>query len=657
MANTDISVSKEIGEALGWARRAFAYQETKIVTDYPWAKTVELKSATSRAFLKVATPPAGCKSLALISEYLSPNVPPLMTGDQERGLFLYADHRGEPVGRKLDAATKLSIMTTYAAVQRKALGHHDLIASLPQIQLDRIYDEFLQFLTPGGDDTPKLDGTVGAAHFLGRGSAQKYFDIFSAAEPLFRKFLARGAGLQPAINHCNLRPSNIARRKDGAIVIFDWDDALAGPPGLSLHSLFSGCCRPFAALAGISGAPKAERRESDRELLHAYVDQLCGDGAFDAKVVIPALPAIICAGVLNYLLAFGSYPVPDSSSRETIGKNMRRRFSDLMDVAQLLARDDRDAARNLADAFRSTGRESRAGQVLETSQSQSDAKLTKKAHSPARSFEEAIEYSYQPGVFPALDISDEEQTAGSISPANRKLGFALFERHGTLMVRNAIPREIIARCHSEFMANYGTYLRDTKNADTLRGGDERCMVTTKFSGTFADPMVFASPFVLPILKKVLGKQAILGSMTSVLSLPGSADQQMHKDNSALFVEAPELVVPSFSVAMIVPLVALNQVNGATRVVKGSHRRTSDEVKTMPHQDPEVELGSCLLMDCRLSHQEMANNSDQPSPILNLVYQRPWYRDYQSFQKQVPLTMDDDGLDRVPDELKHLVDWV
>ncbi|MEX0345853.1 MAG: phosphotransferase family protein [Rhizobiaceae bacterium] len=374
MATTDISVSNEVDAALGWARRAFAFQGNKIVSDHPWAKTVELSSATSRAYLKIATPPAGGNSLGLIAEYLSPNVPPLMASDPERGLFLHADHMGEPVGRKPDTATKLSILTTYASVQRKALGHHDLIASLPQIHLDQIYDEFLQFLTPGGDDTPKLDSTVGIAHFLGRGSAQKYFDIFSSAEPLFRKFLARGAGLQPAINHCDLRPSNIARRKDGAIVILDWDDALAGPPGLSLHSLFRGCCRPLAALADILEAPKAEYRQSDRELLHAYVDQLCADGAYDAKVVLPALPAIICAGVLNYLLAFASYPVTESSSRETIGKNMRRRLSDLMDVVQLLARDDRATAQNLADAFRRAGRDSRAGKVMKAHRQNSDVK-------------------------------------------------------------------------------------------------------------------------------------------------------------------------------------------------------------------------------------------------------------------------------------------
>ena len=68
------------------------------------------------------------------------------------------------------------------------------------------------------------------------------------------------------------------------------------------------------------------------------------------------------------------------------------------------------------------------------------------------------------------------------------------------------------------------------------------------------------------------------------------------------------------------------------------------------------LGDCYLMDYRLSHYGQANRSEQPRPILSLVYQRPWFRDFMNFQGQPSLRLDRDAFDRVPDAHRSLLTW-
>ena len=72
------------------------------------------------------------------------------------------------------------------------------------------------------------------------------------------------------------------------------------------------------------------------------------------------------------------------------------------------------------------------------------------------------------------------------------------------------------------------------------------------------------------------------------------------------------------------------------MVKGSHLVDSSLAAKMDVQDPVVPLGSCLLNDYRVSHRGMANRSDVVRPILTIIYNRPWFRDFKNYSKQPPL---------------------
>lgn len=635
--------------ALGWAQDHFPFQSHDIVTNHPWARTLRLQGENGPAFLKIVPNAKDAPKLALpkIAKYLKAQVPQLISSDPGAGFFLYQDHEGRALETPQNAETRQAILTHYADLQTSALKHPDLLAALPRLRREQQYDRLMAFLTVPEEDTAP---GITAAYFLRDSTVRRYHGIFASVADMFGRFLTADYYLRPTINHCDLRFKNVALKPDGKLVIFDWDDAVCAPPGLSLHALFSGSAGPYAALCAGEISAKTGMAQQDRFILDKYVDQLCANGDYEKDQLVAALPAIICVGVIHYILAFADYPVTSQRQRDRIGKNIRRRLSDLMTLAQMLVVSEPAALPDFAEALRAAGRTERADRViaLKTSRAGPDE--------PTIDFAKGLTTSDAPGVFPTLTLTAAEQTDRQLTTASRDLGVALFQRHGTLMVKNAIPRDLLASCHREFFGLYDKYLHQQRHDDALRVGDKRFMISLKFSGSFAEPALFASPLVLPILNRLLGKEAILGSLTAVASLPGSANQRMHKDNSALFKDHPDMPTPSFSIAMIVPLVPLNSTIGATRVVKGSHRVNSKPASDMDHQDPVVDLGSCFLMDCRLSHRGMANNSDQVRPIISMVYQRPWYRDYLNFKKQKPMDIDADRLNDVPAKLQHLVSW-
>ncbi|MCJ8310902.1 MAG: phytanoyl-CoA dioxygenase family protein [Rhizobiaceae bacterium] len=645
--------------ALAWAKQHFLFESSSQVTNHPWATTFRLTGRVGSAYLKTLPALEGQVRqnhvLQAVADRFSPAVPELLASDTESGFFLYRDHEGQTLDSGWNSELRNAVLKSYAKIQVEAVSDAHLLNILPVVKCSDQFALLLEFLADEPSSAPKIDGSLAASYFLGSKKSREYLTILDAARSAFEALLSPGDQLPLTINHCDLRVKNVARRSDDSLVIFDWDDAVAAPPGLSLHALFSGSFRPIAALTSFNEQSGSQLRR-DRRVLDAYVAELTADGDYEAQQLQALLPGVLCAGVIHYLLSFADYPVADEKLRAQIGKNMSRRFSDLLDVAQYVVGKNGEEAEQLAfaGALRQAGRNSRAERFTKTWNVKSAA--PRLAIKSSEWIKEQITQSDKEGVFPSITLSDNEQQDRKITSHNGKLAVELFKRHGTLMVNNAIPTDLVERCHGEFMDRYERYFHDERHSDALRVGDKRFMITLDFDGGFADPNLFASPLVTPMLKQLLSPEFVLGSLTAVASLPGSADQRLHKDNQALFPEVDDGILPSFSIAMIVPLIPLDQETGATRVVKGSHRHSSSESKKMPYQDPTVPLGSCFFMDSRLTHQGLANNSTRVRPIVSIVYQRPWYHDNLNYKKQKPVNISAQQFEQVPDDLKHLVEW-
>jgi hypothetical protein len=98
------------------------------------------------------------------------------------------------------------------------------------------------------------------------------------------------------------------------------------------------------------------------------------------------------------------------------------------------------------------------------------------------------------------------------------------------------------------------------------------------------------------------------------------------------------------------------MTGTTRFYKGTHLIPTEQAEASGAQDPVVPLGSCLLSDYRCAHRGRGNRSNQVRPILTLIFNRPWFRDFKNYGKQPPLRLNDGSYEKLPEDLQRLVDW-
>jgi ectoine hydroxylase-related dioxygenase (phytanoyl-CoA dioxygenase family) len=261
---------------------------------------------------------------------------------------------------------------------------------------------------------------------------------------------------------------------------------------------------------------------------------------------------------------------------------------------------------------------------------------------------------------PAVRVSGTEslQELQQPDPETVEQAFELFSTEGYLVLPEIFPPELIDKLHSSFLATYSHYCTHENHADALLVGNRRVMVTVRLEGPFNDPLLYAHPLILPILKRILGPELILSGLGAVVSLPGSADQQVHRDLSHLFGdETLDAIIPCYALNLLIPLVEVNEENGMTRLWPGSHAvfdaHYTELAQQMPFVDPPLAKGSCLLFDYRLIHLGRANRSPAPRPLLYNTYSRAWFRDPVNYTQQPPLVIPAQEKERIPAEHQNL----
>lgn len=728
MAVNSDAVSADHEMALDWARGQIAFTESQLLRNAPWAQTYRLVDGPTAAYLKILPEHQApiMRSAAILSDRFTRHVPEIIALDVERGWMLSADHKGRILDYDSPEQDLTKLLQTYARFQAEALKADDLLDSLPRLDLSTLPDALLDFLDPEEAGAAGRTGRVGAAYFIGDSEAARYFRTLSKRRSLLKQHLQAASTLPITLNHGDLRPPNAAIKADGACILCDWDDAFAGPAGMSLHAMFSGCFKPTVLLSEAGAAAEAEAGGRRARRLEAYVDVLVAHGYADGAMLQRALPASICAGVLQYLLNFAKYPGPSRSYRKAVERNIKRRLSDLLDLCDLLASrerltalefardyddsgqdrraqyllqdyiadhpDDGDAHADLARVFKKRGKSDQAlatyRRALELSPDsatlhndlgtmflsnldvkkarahfdqaiQLDADLTAANENldRAAALEDMQRHAEDIGTVPTLRYTPAETADGLLRPEKLALAASMFETHGVLQIDNAFPVDLIQRLHDAFFERYTSYFKKDDHPDALRLGDQRYMLTVDMEEPFNDPSLFASPLVLPIFQKLLGDDCVIGAFTSVISLPGSKNQSLHKDHPALFTSTRwHHRLPNFAVQLIVPLVALDDMVGTTRVIKGSHTVPASRAAKMETQDPVVPLGSCLMNDYRLSHRGLGNRSDKVRPILTIIFNRPWFRDYVNYAKQPPLKLSNEQYEKVPKACRKLFSW-
>ena len=717
----------DMDEPLRWANEHIAASSSVQCTQRPWATTWRLKTSQGDVWLKQLAPVLSESinaSVHLAGKF--PNtVPGVISADAERGLLLSSDHGGKALDRAPEEMHRTRLLAAYAHIQAHSVDDPELLQILPRLRIDTLVESLIAFLD-NKIDAIGVDGAqVSANYFLSSQRCRRYVRLLRERAPMLNDYLKRAADLPVTINHGDLRPSNAARTDSGEPRLFDWDEAVTGPAGLSLHGMFSGSLTVMEVLHETALFNDPEKLRQPRRELENYMQSLMRTGYADRNTLTATLGASAVAGVLHYLIGFSRFPDDSRSYKRTVRRNLKKRLSDLFDVcdwlclqydgdvvaqarshaetgggwraerllelhlqshpmhaaawAQLgtLLRERQSLSRSVRALERSVSIDpnhaqaqvdlgvalARRGQYIPALKHLTEA-LAKQDVDSDRVYCDRVTELYslsrdadKPGTVPTVTFTAEEKASGSFTPESLTLCEALFRKHGVLLMKEVFDPSLLTQCHDTFVERYQTYLSDIRHKDALRIGDKRFQITLDMEPPYNSPKLYGNDLIVPLMKRLVGQECILGCFVSVMSLPGSEDQRLHKDHKDLFHDDPEGgTVPSFAVTVMVPLVDLDEQVGTTRIVKGSHRLTTIESKNLPMQTPIVKLGDCYLMDYRVSHHGQANRSNTPRPIVSMLYQRPWFRDYMNFRKQPPLRLEQEAYEAVPESLKPLLRW-
>jgi len=230
-----------------------------------------------------------------------------------------------------------------------------------------------------------------------------------------------------------------------------------------------------------------------------------------------------------------------------------------------------------------------------------------------------------------------------------------FTRHGYVILDHVIPEETVRRLHDEFRGRYARYLEDRETPDSLEVGERRFMVPLRLSEGFADPLIFANPFVVALVRDVLEEDAILEAYGAVVSLSGAGEQPAHQDATPLFGAGLSKILPAHALTCGLPLIEMNDRHGTTALWPGSHRSELPPPSEIAPQRPTIPVGSCFLWDFRLFHSGTANHSSEHRPLVYATYARRWYQDPVNFKKRtIPrLVFDPEFLSGLTEDTRRL----
>ncbi len=347
-----------------WLRDGTTPSDLDLTADRPWARTYKITGRNQPRFLKVLpqVQRGSLSAMPKISDLFPNAVPRVLAVDTAKGLLLLEDHAGEDHQEKGSVEVQQKILTTYAKIQAIASKQSDLIGMLPVISLNQLVLSLLAFLNPESPSDSASSPATGK-DFFDVEKCQYYFELFTERAQKLQQLISRAALLPVTLNHCDLRPSNVASRKNGDLVIYDWDESVAGPAGLSLHNSFSGCSIPCGLLLFPDKAILPELANA-RVVLETYIRTLVSEGYCDRQLLNQGLPGAICAGVIQFVLSFARFAPPDESYREDIRYNLRKRLNDLLELADFLQTDSHESALQLVEDYQKRERPEHACRVL-----------------------------------------------------------------------------------------------------------------------------------------------------------------------------------------------------------------------------------------------------------------------------------------------------
>ena len=153
-----------------------------------------------------------------------------------------------------------------------------------------------------------------------------------------------------------------------------------------------------------------------------------------------------------------------------------------------------------------------------------------------------------------------------------------------------------------------------------------------------------------LVTEALGPGWICTSLIAAISLEGGVPQALHQDQG----NAPDSKSP-MSVNILTAISDIDETNGGTLVIPGSHVVLSDAVrsgepvgKLPPAINLDAPAGTMIITDGRLLHGTGINHTDEPRIVMLNGMQKPWMRQQENWM----LSVRPEVLERASPKLLH-----
>jgi len=246
---------------------------------------------------------------------------------------------------------------------------------------------------------------------------------------------------------------------------------------------------------------------------------------------------------------------------------------------------------------------------------------------------------------------------------------AAMERDGAVAFDGLFPLPVLRRLRAEVLRRHDS--GELRARGLVRDIAGRYAAVLPFEGPFLDARFYANPRLHAMLGALLGSSYCIGSLETVVALPGATRQHQHIDGPLRFDRAVGgrkigfagdlSALPPYAVTLCVPLCDVDEDNGPTAIWRGSHRTAlrarppgeAQVARDFPVEHMVGEFGRSFFFDYRVFHGGMPNLSREPRPVLMFVFTRSWFRDPNLVDVFPRVVITRRNLARVPERSRHL----
>ena len=231
-----------------------------------------------------------------------------------------------------------------------------------------------------------------------------------------------------------------------------------------------------------------------------------------------------------------------------------------------------------------------------------------------------------------LEVSTAETSAGRMAAGNLRACARALEEDGCVLLPGVVDVGHVDALN-------GRMQEDIRRLERGRG------VSNDWQGVRPPPChpwlfrdIVFNDMAVDVLRAVLGEGLALDGYGANTAYPGEATQGVHGDGGQLW-PGLDRAHPPFGLIVNIPLVDVDEENGATRFWPGTHKDVGTVMRRSEFVDPErvrrreaerpsermcMRRGDLVVRDNRMWHCGTPNRTAVPRPMLTLIYIAPWW---------------------------------